>query len=239
MFLCAVFMIFGGWRAGVVTGMFEILSFTVYKLYGWYSAGTQIELTAYLWPFVLLLLLVGLGLFSQSLSATEATNSVLHQQVEELTVMDPLTGLENLRSMYANLGRTMSLSSRSGTPLALFLVRPRYAEELHHTLSAHGYEELRRRIAQIAENTLRLEDRVFSIDEDGSLGIFCFCDAPGAQTVRARLLDAFEDKNAFAEITDKPIHVGMRIAFLPYEKAYGTDPIGYRHRVESEMQYDV
>ena len=239
LFLCAVLVLFHARYAAVVITAFEILALAVYKLYQYFANGVTIELTAYFWGFVLLTLLAGLTLFIREYAATELANSILHEQVEELTVVDPLTGLENLRSMYSGTARIMALARRNGTPIVLMLVKLRYAEELSRILSRATYERLRQRVAEIAQDTLRLEDRVYSIDRSGSLGILCFCSAEGAQTVKGRLLNAYGEKDAFAGIAEKPLKVEMRIAYLPYDAAYGTNAIEYRQKVESELQYDV
>jgi GGDEF domain-containing protein len=89
------------------------------------------------------------------------------------------------------------------------------------------------------QNTLRLEDRVYSIDQEGSIGIIYFCDASGAQAIRNRLLHAVERKDAFAGITEKSIRVEVRIAFAEYDPSFGTDAIPFFRKVESELQYDV
>lgn len=239
LFLTAVLIVFRVQYAAVVLTGFQILAFAAYKLYFYLSAHIGIEKTAYLWAFLLLGLLAGLILFIQEFSATEAANSMLHQQVSELTVIDPLTGLENLRSMYSNLSRTMSLCGRSGTGMGLMLIKPRYLNELRSVLTRRGFEHLRQRLAEIVQNTLRLEDRVYSIDQDGSIGVIYFCDADGAAAIKRRLLNAIGQRNAFDGITDKPIRVEVRIASLQYDPSLGTDAIPFCRKVESELQYDV
>ncbi len=239
LFLVVVLVMFRAQYAAVVVTAFAILAFAAYKLYSYFSAHTAIESTAYVWGFLLIAMLGGLSLFIREFSATELANSVLHTQIEELTVIDPLTGLDNLRSMYSDLARTMALCRRNGTDMGLMLVKLRYANELRGILSRKGYELLRGRVASIAQDTVRLEDRVYSIDKDGSLGIIYFCDSSGAAVVKRRLLEAYSQKESFSDITDKPIRVEMRIAYLEYENEMETNAIHFRTKVESELQYDV
>jgi GGDEF domain-containing protein len=239
LFLSAVLIVFRAQYAAVVLTGFQILAFTAYKLYFYVSEHAAIEKTAYLWVFLLLGILAGLILFVREFSATEAANSILQQQVTELTVIEPLTGLENLRSMYSNLARTMALSSRNGTEMGLMLIKLRYLNELRGVLTRRGFENLRQRLAEIVQNTLRLEDRIFSIDQDGSIGVVYFCNADGASAIKRRLLNAVGQRNAFDGITDKPIRVEVRIASKQYDPSFGTDAIPFCRKVESELQYDV
>lgn len=239
LFLAVVLVVFRAKYAAVVLTGFQILAFAAYKLFFYVSEHAAIERTAYLWIFLLLGLLGGLILFIQEFSATEAANRMLHQQVAELTVVEPLTGLENLRSMYSNLARTMALSSRNGTSMGLMLIKFRYLNELRSILTRRGFEHLCQRLAEVVQNTLRLEDRVYSIDKDGSVGVIYFCGAEGAVAVRRRLLNAIEQRDAFSGITDKPIRVEVRIASVQYDPSFGTDAIPFCRKVESELQYDV
>ena len=239
LFLTTILVVFRAQYAAVVLTGFQILAFAAYKLFFYISEHTAIEKTAYLWIVLPLGLLAGLILFIHEFSATETANSVLHQQVDELTVVDPLTGLENLRSMYSNLSRTMALSNRSGAKVGLMLIKLRYLNELRSILTRRGFERLRQRLAEIVQNVLRLEDRVYSIDQDGSIGIICFCDADGSAAIRRRLLNAFGQRDAFDGITDKPIRVEVRIAYVQYDPSFGTDAIPFCRKVESELQYDV
>ncbi|XOQ45249.1 MAG: hypothetical protein ACFWTN_12500 [Clostridium sp.] len=239
LFFTAVLAVFRAQYAAIVLTAFQIFAFTAYKLYLYFSERAQIEQTDYLWAFLLLGVLAGLILFIREYSATETANAILNQQLEELTVVDSLTGLENLRSLYFNLARTMSLSARNGTSMGLMLIKLRYGSELKRILSRRGFERLRQRLAEIVQNTLRLEDRVYSIDQEGSIGIIYFCDASGAQAIRNRLLHAVERKDAFAGITEKSIRVEVRIAFAEYDPSFGTDAIPFFRKVESELQYDV
>jgi K+-sensing histidine kinase KdpD len=122
LFFTAVLAVFRAQYAAIVLTAFQIFAFTAYKLYLYFSERAQIEQTDYLWAFLLLGVLAGLILFIREYSATETANAILNQQLEELTVVDSLTGLENLRSLYFNLARTMSLSARNGTSMGLMLI---------------------------------------------------------------------------------------------------------------------
>ncbi|MCH4193595.1 MAG: GGDEF domain-containing protein [Butyrivibrio sp.] len=238
-FLIAVLTVFRVQYTAVVVTAFQILFFAAYKLYQYYSQDQAIETAAYLWLAVVLGELAGMALFLHEFNTTEQINSVLRQQVEDLTVEDPMTGLENLRSMYANLSRTMALSARNNTEMGLMLIKLRYAQELKKIMSARNYDRLRKKMADIVQDTLRLEDRVYTVDQDGSLGIIFFCNKEGAGVIKKRLLDVLEDKNAFSGILDKPVKVEVRIGYLQYEKEMETNAILFREKTESEMQYDV
>lgn len=239
MFFIAVLAVFRMRYLAVVLTAFQILAFTAYKLYMYSVSRDQIEVTAYLWAFLLLLLVLGLVLFIRESEKTESLNTMLRDQVEELVMVDPLTGLNNLRSMYNDMARTMALARRNGTPIGLMLIKLRYADELRNVLSRRGFNSLKQRLGAIVEDTLRMEDRVYSIDNDGSIGVIYISKPEGAATVKNRLLSAITERNAFEGITDKPIKVEVRIAFLPFDEETIKNPVEFKQRVENELQYDV
>ena len=157
--------------AGAVTSALTVLVFTGYKLYMRLAYNDPIETSAYLWPVLVLSALGGITLFVSMYSVIEDVNGLLNRRLDELTVMDPLTGLENMRSMVASLSRYMALSERNGTGMGLMMVRLRYADEIKKVLTRDQFNNLRALMALTVQDVLRLEDRVFSIDDKGSLGI--------------------------------------------------------------------
>ena len=88
---------------GMVVAGVSILLFAVYKLYSYFAYHAPIEWTAYLWPLIIVCALLGMTAFISYFSQIEGVNSILNVRLDQLTVMDPLTGLENNRSMVSSL----------------------------------------------------------------------------------------------------------------------------------------
>lgn len=235
--LVTVLIVFRVQYVGAVVAAFEMIAFTVFKLFRYFADGQAIESTAYFWPFVMLGAVGGLALFLREYEATEAANQMLRQQLEELTVIDPLTGLENLRGMYKNLSRTMALCRRHGMPMGLMIVKVRYASELRKILSRNQFGMLLQRLTTMTADTIRISDRVYLMDADGTFGIIYFSDQDGADIIRRRLNEAYSLEGAFDGIGDKTLKVEMRIAFAQYDLKEELDPIALQRKAESEMQY--
>ena len=102
-----------------------------------------------------------------------------------------------------------------------------------------NYELILKRLAEILQDVLRLEDKIYSLDENGEFGAILTCDGEGANIVKSRLRANIEKKEAFDGITSKSIRVSVQIAFLQYNMDIGNDIMGYKEKVESELQYDV
>lgn len=222
---------------GIVISGILLLLFAVYKLYNRFAYNIPIEWTAYVWPVVIILAMIGMIVFISYFSQIEGVNNLLNIRLDQLTVMDPLTGLENNRSMVQSLTRYMALSERKGTEMGLMLIRLRYAEELKKVLTATQFTELRHNLAITVQDVIRMEDRVFSIDDVGSLGIIYF--STGASFLKGRLLTAVANKNLLPDLNEQLLTVDLSIVYKQYDKAMGKDAMRFISELEKEFAYEV
>ncbi len=222
---------------GIVLSSVTILLFAVYKLFNHYAYNVSIEWTAYLWPLIIIAALWGMIVFISYFSQIEGVNSLLNIRLDQLTVMDPLTGLENNRAMVSSLARYMALSERKGTEMGLMLIRLRYAEELKKVLTKNQFNELRHTLASTVQDVIRMEDRVFSIDDDGSLGIIYF--STGASFLKGRILTAVNSKNMLPDLNEQLLTVDLSIVYKQYDPELKKDAVRFVNDTEKEFAYDV
>lgn len=225
--------------ATVCAGL-QVLIYSAYKLYLSFAKGVSIELISYAWLFIPLIAVGSMLVFLQGRLKTEQENEILNQQVKELVMIEPLTGLYNFRSMCNDLERQIAYSYRNSLDLTLMIFKLKYEAELKKILSTRNYDILKQRLAGILEDSIRLEDKIYAIDDKGSIAIILTCDAEGATIVRQRINNSLSAKDAFAKITDSPIKVETRSAYVQYNKVEGRiSALEFIQRVESELQYDV
>ena len=239
LFLVGLLIILRARTAGVIVSSVIILVFTIYKLYMRLAYLKPIEWTAFLWPLLIIATLAGMTLFVALLSTIEGVNSILNRRIDELTTIDPLTGLENLRSMVGSLKRYMALSERNGTFMGLMMVRLRYHEEIKKVLTARQFNDLRHILAETIANVLRMEDRVFTIDENGSIAIIYFGEDKGVSVVKSRILHAVEKQNMLPDLNEQMLTVELSIVHRHYDKSYSKDALRYISDVEKEFAYEV
>lgn len=225
--------------AGTVLTALTLLAFTAYKLYNRLAYSVPIEWTAFLWPALLGMSLGGVTLFISFYSTIEGLNGILNKRLDELTVIDAVTGMENLRSMVGSLRRYMALSERNGTSMGLMMVRLRYAEEIKKVLTRTQFNDLRHILADTVQHALRLEDRVFSIDEYGSLGIIYFSVAAGAPIVKQRIISVVQQQNMVPSLAGQTLNVEVSVVFKEYESSLGKDAMKFISEVEKEFAYEV
>lgn len=238
-FLLVVLVSFRLTSVATVFAGLTVAGYLFFRIYRVSSAGEAILPTDYLWLFLPPFALGGTALFFHASAGTERENTLLRAQLEELSMLDALTGLYNLRGLYNDLERNMSLSSRTGTPLTLLLLRPRYGDELRSILSHSHYDRMLQRLAELTESHLRLEDRVYAVDGKGTLAVLLTTDREGARIVERRLRAGIAQTEAFAGIADRPIKVEITMGACAYDRESIHTAMEWKQRTESELQYDV
>ena len=237
--LTALLVVLRARTAGTIITAVSLLVFAVYKLYQRIAFRIPIEITALFWPVILLGTLGGTMLFISLYASIEGINGILNNRIEELTVMDPLTGMENMRSMISSLRRYMAFSERNGAGMGLMIVRLRYAEEIRKVLSRQQFNDLRAALAGTVQDVLRVEDRVFSMDDAGTMGIIYFSEETGAPVVKSRIMNAVAGKDMLPGLVGQKLVVELSIVWKQYHKDLEKDAMRYIDEVESEFAYEV
>lgn len=224
----------------IVAASFSVLGYSAYKLYISFAYSTEIDLLCYIWVIFPILSVGTMLMFIYGNSQTELENDILKNQVEELVMINSLTGLYNLRSLYNDLQKQIAYAKRNDMAISLMIVKLRYNDELRGILSRSHYEELIQKMAELVVDAVRVEDRTYSLDNHGTIGIILTCDVSGSEFAKKRIKTKLEAPDAFEGITDDAIQVKVKIAYLEYDtEIYSNDLITFKQKVESELQYDV
>ncbi len=224
--------------AFIVAGS-QLICYSAYKLFNLFENGNAINAISYAWLILPMAIVGSMKLFCYGRNRLELENSILKKQVEELVMIDPLTGLYNLHSFYYDMERQIRYTSRNKLPLTLMIIQLRYAQELNKILSRGNYDKLKQRLAEIVGDAIRVEDNQYSIDNEGSLAVILTCDEQGGVLVRNRIRAMISEKAAFDNITNSSIKVETQIAFMQYKEDMGNDAVYFKNCVEKELQYDV
>jgi len=223
----------------VIIASLETVCFIAYKIYQVFALDASVPGISYLWIAIPGLAVLGISLFIKGVQRLQRDNNVLSQQVEDLIMIDPLTGFYNLRSMYMDIQTQISYSERNNTSVSLMIIRPRYRKELKDVLKKSQYESAIVRLSKLIYDTVRLEDKVYSLDGDGTVGVLLTCDKVGAKIVEKRIRKKTEESDVFNDIAERPIRMEIQLGFLEYKKEYNRDAIQFKSLVEEEVAYDL
>jgi GGDEF domain-containing protein len=224
--------------AVAVAGL-QVLIFTVYRVYRAAALEETIGWTSYLWIFIPLTAVGSMLLFQHLNYQIETSNDILASQMQDMVLIHALTGLYNQRALYIDLERQMAYSRRNELAITLLWVELRYASELKTMLSRQRYYELQQKMASYLEDCIRVEDRIYAIDDDGTYAIILTCDKEGAAIVKRRIRQGVSNPELWAGIVDKSIRVELRMGLLQYDPETIENAIEFKKKTESELQYDV
>lgn len=223
----------------VIICSLQTICYLAYKIYQVIGLDAKLPGLSYMWVAIPGLAVLGMSLFIKGVQRLQRDNNVLSKQVEDLIMIDPLTGFYNLRSMYMDIQTQISYSERNNTSISLMIIRPRYRKELKDVLKKAQYEKVIVSLSKIIYDTVRLEDKVYSLDGDGTVGVLLTCDRQGSKLVEKRIRNNIEKSEAFNTIAEKPIRMEIQLGYLEYKKEYNRDAIQFKSLVEEEVAYDL
>ncbi len=235
-------IILAGYRfryLAVVLASVQTCFFAAYKIYTAFFLGGEITLFSFAWLILPMGCVVSMLLFMHETYRAELISEMLENQIHEQVLTDRVTGLYNLKSMYMDLERQIAFSKRNNLKLSLMILELRYKDELKSILNAAQFDALRVSYVRVLEDSIRLEDRLYALDEDGLVGIICTCDKPGAQIMKQRILNNFAKPEQFSDIVDRAIRVDVRVGIFEYREGEVSNAIDLKKKAENEMQYDV
>ena len=236
-------ILFSGFKLfslSLVLAGIEVTFYTAYRLYLFLSYDIEIPFYSYIWILIPLISAAAMYLFVSGTNRLELENDILRRQVDELVVLNPLTKLYNLRSLYNDLNVLAAYAERNQMSLSLMIIMLKYEAELKSVLSRQNYELVIQRLAELVVDTVRVEDKTYSIDHKGSLAVILTCGKEGSEIAMRRIRNRITERDAFSGITDKAIKIEVKMASLEYEKEiYENNMILFKQRVENELQYDV
>ncbi len=97
-----------------------------------------------------------------------------------------------------------------------------------------------KQLSLLLVDTVRLEDRVYSIDENGGFAVILTCDKEGTKIVEGRLRSKLDDPKWFDGVSDKKIRTEIKLGYLQYDKTkYNRNANLFKDDVEEEVNYDI
>ena len=224
----------------IVVAAVATVIFAGLKVYSILSLQMTFPMMSFLWIVLPAMCVVGIALYVKRFSPLTLENALLKKQIAELSMIDPVTGLYNLRSMFMDIQTQISYAERNNSPISLMILRLRYPAEMRKVLKPSQYEKVIKQLSLLIVDTVRLEDRVYSIDENGGFGIILTCDKEGTRLVEGRLRNKLADSSWFEGISDKQIRTEVKIGYLQYDNSkYNRDANSFRDDVEDEVTYDM
>ena len=189
------------------------------------------------WILVPGLLVMGYSFIDRSKKEQERLREVMNEQLDQLIMTDPVTGLYNLRSMYMDIQTQISYAERNNKQICLMILKPKYVEEMKAVLKQDEFDEVVVRLSKAVCDTVRLEDKVYAIDSEGSFGVILTCDLAGAELVEERLAEKLKDEELYDGVDEEhDIRVEMMLGCVQYEDEIDRDAIRFKRMAEEALK---
>ena len=238
--VAAVITIAGYLTIGIIVAAAATVVYAGLKVYSLVALQKPLLPVSLLWVVLPAMAVVGISLYVKRYSPLTLENALLKKQIAELVMIDPVTGLYNLRSLFMDIQTQISYAERNDSPISLMIVRLRYPAEMRKVLKMPQYEKVIKQLSLLMVDTVRLEDRVYSIDENGGFAVILTCDRDGTKIVENRLRGKLDDPKWFEGISDKQIRTEVKIGYLQYDKTkYNRNANLFKDDVEEEVNYDM
>ena len=127
-----------------------------------------------------------------ALHAQIAQTDMLHAQLQEQALRDPLTGLHNRRYLFEIAPGLLELARRQDTRLCVVLIDLDHFKLLNDTFGHQAGDLVLQRFAALLTSMLRRSDVVCRYGGEEFVAVMPDIGADGAETMLERLLEAFQ-----------------------------------------------
>jgi diguanylate cyclase (GGDEF)-like protein len=119
---------------------------------------------------------------------------MLHAQLREQALRDPLTGLHNRRYLFEIAPGLLELARRQASPLCVVLIDLDHFKLLNDTYGHHAGDLVLQRFADLMTTMLRRSDVICRHGGEEFVAVMPDIDGDGAQAMLGRLLEAFQSR---------------------------------------------
>lgn len=236
LFVLIILAYYFGLTFSLVSAIISVFGVSSYLLYRLFALGIPIESLWYLWLILLPVGAVGMGIFQTNAQQLQNRAQALADQQLRLVEIDAATGLNNLRALSRDMRIFISLCARHKLPLCYMHIELRYYNDLLRVAGPQGMQALITKLIQILKQTLRTDDQLYRVDEQGALGAILITDAP--EVVVKRIHQAVEEQSGEDQSAVGQLKMQVRIGVVPYQS--GMDDLSaFLAKAKQETEYDV
>jgi diguanylate cyclase (GGDEF)-like protein/putative nucleotidyltransferase with HDIG domain len=140
------------------------------------------------------------------MSAGVIHNSVVYEQTRQDSLTDPMTGLQNTRSLYTHLTRELARAERLGSEVSLVVLDLDGFKEINDTYGHHTGDRALREVARVLKSGIRPYDICVRYAGDEFVVVLSGC-GPEEAEHKQRELQAAVNQIAFDGRPGEPVRV--------------------------------
>lgn len=213
------------------------IGYLLQRLFCMIGSSHQINIEFLLWFILPMILYFMLSLFFAGSAQLNQHLDILIERQEELMTISHKTDLYNQKGLLLDIRMQQAYCERNNLALSLMLLQVNLKEEAMDSISDQNFYQFLKDIGIMITDTVRIEDRVYSIDDNGIFGILLICSREASEHVRTRLCGVLENRELFTQLSGGRLETDVKIACGEYDRqVYQNDAALFLHSVLNSLQ---
>lgn len=212
--------------------------YSSYRLYRNIVQGISVDVRVYYWVIIIPITAIVVSALSKYILELQIEAKNVNDQNKDLVMIDELTGIRNSSALYSEIPIYMSMSKRYNIPMAVMLVKFKYSRKLKSIVGTDFFKNIITECSGVLEESLRLEDRKYILNEDNSFAFILISDEKGCEIVKKRFKENVHRINVDKNNLFKGLKIEIQVGYQIYNKDI-KDAMDFVAKAEMEIDYDV
>lgn len=212
--------------------------YSSYNLYRNIVQGISIDMEVYYWIIVIPIIAAVVLALARYLMGLQVQANNIYAKNKNFVMIDELTGIRNYSALFNEIPIYISMSRRYNIPLSLMILRFKYSKKLKNIIGKEFFENIIVKCSQILEDSLRLEDRKYVLNDEDAFAFILICDKKGCEIVKKRFKENIDKISMGKDDIFKNIRVEVEIGYYVYDENI-KDAMDFINKAEMETRYDV
>jgi diguanylate cyclase (GGDEF)-like protein len=156
-----------------------------------------------------------IGIFIEQFTI-QMENAILHEEINEASITDPLTSLYNRRYFTARIKEEFSRAKRKGFPVSIMISD---LDNFKYYVDTYGHprgDEILTQVGSIVKNSMRESDVACRFGGDEFAYLLPFTSSSEAELLGERIKKNVTDNEFFKTNFDRPLNLTMSIGIASY-----------------------
>ncbi|WP_411682439.1 diguanylate cyclase domain-containing protein [Clostridium thailandense] len=209
-----------------------------YRLYRNIVQGVSVDIRVYYWVIIIPIAAVVVTVLARYILELQIQLNKANTDNKNLVMIDETTGIRNSSALFNEIPIYMNMCKRHKIPVAIMLVRFKYSRKLKSIVGKDFFKEIITECSEILEDSLRLEDRKYILNEESTFAFILISDESGCEVVKKRFKENVERINLDKNSLFKGLKLEIQVGYYSYNNDI-KDAMDFVARAEMEIDYDV
>lgn len=212
--------------------------YSSYRLYRNIAQGISVDIRVYYWVIVIPITAVVVSVLAKYILELQIQANKINAENKDLVMIDQSTGIRNSSALFSEIPIYMSMCKRYNIPMAVMLVRFKYSRKLKSIVGSDFFKGIITECSGVLEDSLRLEDRKYILNEDNTFAFILVSDEKGCEVVKKRFKENVDRINVDKNNIFKGLKVEIQVGYYIYDENV-KDAMEFVSKAEMEIDYDV